>query len=271
MEVEFEICTDEAGKPYADKVTAADGSAIPAPPPRPAPKKKATTSKSAEGAEDAKDENGESKPAAKKGKGRKGKQGKKPADDSAALSTDDEQGKGDSTAEPKKKGRNRNNNNNKRNGKRNTKTPSWHEELDESVLKAMETNGIKIDSGRAFVTVGDARLKIGTGGYIALAHAKGLVAEGTYTCDKEGNIAATWNHVLKLDGEEWKVASAEEESEALVQTLSLKDGKFVPRRSLTFSRSGLTNDSNSIFPSILFRCRDCNRGRRDSRDFVGRR
>ena len=187
FEVEFEIGTDDKGKPFADKVTAADGSAIP--PPDPA-RKRSNKKKSKEAADvpapDA--QNGE-----------------------AAKQEDEDK---------EKKGRTRNK---RRNGKKETKT-DWYSELDETVQKSMEGRSIKIESGRAFLSVGDARLKIGTGGYITLAHSSGMVAEGKYTCDKDGKLTATWEKVLKLDGEEWKVSSVDAENGALFKVIDLKDG-----------------------------------------------
>eukprot|EP00934_Nitzschia_sp_Nitz4_P007939 Nitzschia sp. Nitz4//scaffold23_size168460//103106//104477//NITZ4_002228-RA/size168460-snap-gene-0.108-mRNA-1//1//CDS//3329543662//7929//frame0 len=207
LEVEFEIGTDENGKRFADKVTLADGSAVPAAPPRPSPKAK--KQKPEEGAKDAAEEAAE--PAAKtnnKKKGKGKKQGDaKPANDQAAPEAE----------EAKKKGRARNQK------KNNNRPPKWHEELDASVLKSMEDRSIRIDAGRVFVSLGDARLKVGTGGFITVAHSSAVVAEGSYTCDKEGAIAITWTHVLKLDGDAWKLSTPEAEAAVLPTSLSLKD------------------------------------------------
>lgn len=195
FEVEFEIGTDDKGKPFADKVTAADGSSIPPPD----PSRKRNNKKKAKEASD--------------------------TPDAAAENGGGEAKEGDAA----KKGRTRNK---RRNGKKETTKTDWYSELDESVQKAMEGRSIKIESGRAFLSVGDARLKVGTGGYITLAHSSGIVAEGKYTCDKDGKLAATWEKVLKLDGSEWKVSTVDAENGALLKAIDLKDGTWqrnVPR------------------------------------------
>ncbi len=194
FEVEFEIGTDDKGKPFADKVTAADGSSIP--PPDPARKKnkkkaKDETAATAEGGEPVNDE---------------------PASDDAK--------------EDKKKGRTRNN---RRNGKKEAVAAvapksDWYSELDDAVKKSMQGRGIKVESGRVFISVGDARLKVGTGGYVTLAHSSGVIAEGSYTSDKDGKLVVTWQKVLKLDGAEWKVSTVEAENGSLLKEVDLKDG-----------------------------------------------
>mmetsp|Transcript_6775 Transcript_6775/g.18958 ORF Transcript_6775/g.18958 Transcript_6775/m.18958 type:complete len:312 (-) Transcript_6775:108-1043(-) len=188
FEVEFEIGTDDKGKPFADKVTAADGSAIPPPDPsRKKNKKKEPAAATTDGGNAAKEE---------------------PA--------------GENAKDDKKKGRTRNN---RRNGKKEGAAPKsdWYSELDEAVKKSMEGRSIKVESGRVFISVGDARLKVGTGGYITLAHASGVIAEGSYTSDKSGKLVVTWQKVLKLDGAEWKVSTVEAENGALLKEVDLKD------------------------------------------------
>mmetsp|Transcript_67230 Transcript_67230/g.194406 ORF Transcript_67230/g.194406 Transcript_67230/m.194406 type:complete len:309 (+) Transcript_67230:105-1031(+) len=190
FDVQFEVGTDDKGKPFADKVTSADGSPIP--PPDPSRKKKAKKAK--EGA-------GETDVAAN--------------GDAAA---------GEKTQEAKKKGNNRKK---AKNGKKEA-PKTWYSELDAEVQKAMEGRGIKLEAGRVFISVGDARLKVGTGGYITLAHKSGVVAEGKYTSDKDGKLVITWEKALKLDGDEWKASTVEAENGALMKELSLKDDSVKP-------------------------------------------
>ena len=203
FEVEFEAITDENGKLKAQNVTAADGKPCPGPEPR----ERRGRRKKVGAAGESGDETG-------------GETGGEKSDDGGA----------DDKAE--KKGKNRRRRNNK-NGKK-AETPkapsvgkpqpkSWYSELEKSVQESMESRGIKVDAGRAFVAVGDARIKLGTGGYAALFHKNGVVAEGTYTCDKDGKVAATWQHVLKFDSE-WKLSTADAESASLLASLALTDG-----------------------------------------------
>lgn len=128
--------------------------------------------------------------------------------------------------EKKEKNRRRRNRNGKKAEDGKEKPKSWFADLEESVQKSLETRNIKVDGGRAFVAVGDARIKLGTGGYVALAHSTGLLAEGTYTCEKDGKVAATWTHVLKYDGTEWKPSTADAEKGTLVAEIDLVDGEL---------------------------------------------
>jgi hypothetical protein len=199
--VEFESIIDENGKLKAQNVTASDGTPCPGPEPRERRRRrKKNEGSSAESAEETGGETGGEK-------------------------SDD----GGEDKDKKEKSRRR-----RKNGKKpedgNTKPPakSWYDDLDESVQKSLESRSIKVDSGRVFITVGGARIKLGTGGYTALAHANGIIAEGTYTHDEAGKVAATWNSVLKYDGTEWKASAVDEESDALVTEISLADGKCRP-------------------------------------------
>ena len=122
---------------------------------------------------------------------------------------------------------------------------SWYTDLDVSVQESLESRGIKIDSGRAFIAIGDARFKFGTGGYAAVAHKSGILAEGTYTCDADGKIAVTWERVLKF-GSEWELSTSDAEAASLVTEIVLTDGKkisFVCVLPLFLCLS-----SNSLFP-----------------------
>jgi len=184
FEIEFEIGNDEEGKPFADKVTAVGGTPIPPPDPATRKKKKVKPASPAEGTEEPKKEV-----------------------------------VGESTEEGGKKKRNR-----KKTAPKKEVAPKksdWYSELDEAVQKSMEEKGIKIDSGRIFISIGDARLKVGTGGYITLAHASGLVAEGKYSSGTDGKLTATWEKVLKLDGADWKASSVEAVNGALLSEIDL--------------------------------------------------
>lgn len=130
-------------------------------------------------------------------------------------------GAGESTEEGGKKKRNRKKTVKKEAAPRKS---DWYSELDEAVQKSMEEKSIKMDSGRVFIAIGDARLKVGTGGYITLAHASGLIAEGKYSSAKDGKLTVTWEKVLKLEGEEWKASSVD--NGALLKEIDLTAGKF---------------------------------------------
>jgi hypothetical protein len=101
---------------------------------------------------------------------------------------------------------------------------SWYTDLDESVQESLESRSIKVDAGRAFIAIGDSRFKLGTGGYAAVAHKSGILAEGTYTCAADGKIAVTWEHVLKFNSE-WEPSTPDAEAASLVTEIILTDGK----------------------------------------------
>lgn len=219
FEVEFEAITDENGKLKAQSVTASDGKPCPGP--------------------DPKDRRGRRKKANKKSES--GDEAEKPTD-GGEKSDDGGEDKNNNNKE-KKSGGNRNRRRRK-NGKQkaegkadggtsadqpkqsNSAKQSWYNDLEKSVQESLEKREIKVDAGRAFLSIGDARIKLGTGGYAALAHKTGILAEGKYTCDPKGKIAATWEHVLKHDTE-WKPSTYEAEKSALLGEFTLTDGTCI--------------------------------------------
>ena len=212
--MEFEAITDDSGKLTAQNVTASDGSPCPGPEPRETRRRR----------------QGKGGVAAESGDGSEDKtQGDAEKSDSGAKD------------EREKKGRNRRHRRRNRNGKKSKEEnksdakqeeKSWHMGLEENVKKSLEDRSIKTDNGRAFLAMGDSRIKLGTLGYLAIAHTSGLLAEGTYTCDKDGKVTATWQHVLKYDGAEWKPSAADDEKEILVAEFSLVDGELLGRKTV---------------------------------------
>ncbi|KAL3923553.1 MAG: hypothetical protein SGILL_001592 [Bacillariaceae sp.] len=108
------------------------------------------------------------------------------------------------------------------------KEDSWENDLDENVKKALESKSLAINGGRAFLAIGDARIKLGTDGYAALAHSAALLAEGKWTVEPNGVVTITWERVLKLDGDEWAPSTAEAEKEILVSEINLVDDSVKP-------------------------------------------
>jgi hypothetical protein len=54
-----------------------------------------------------------------------------------------------------------------------------------------------------------------------------LIAEGKFAVETNGTVTITWDHVLKLDGSEWKASTADAEKDVLLTEISLADGEFV--------------------------------------------
>lgn len=190
FEVEFEVITDTNGKLKAENVTSDDGSPCPGPEPRERRKRN-------------------------KNKGLAGESG----DENGGEKSDEE------PKDPAAKGRGR-----RRNGKKgsNEKKPSWEDDLDESVKEGMESRKIKILAGKTFLAIGDARVKLGNGGYAAFAHTSGMIAEGTFTYEKNGEIITTWNHVMKLDGYDWVETTVDEEKDIIISEIDLNDDSIEP-------------------------------------------
>jgi len=82
--------------------------------------------------------------------------------------------------------------------------PPFHDVIVEAQKAKIAEKGV--DLGRKMtidVALEQARIKLGQGGYAGLAHASGMVGEGTYTCDDQGQVAFTWERCLKSTGGEW--------------------------------------------------------------------
>jgi protein lin-28 len=100
------------------------------------------------------------------------------------------------------------------------KDPHWHEDLSDDVNAALDGKGVRRTTGTIDVAAGDARIKLGTGGYTSLAHAEGILAEGTFEHSEDGKVTFTWERSLVFDGE-WKASDGKDS--ALPATISLAD------------------------------------------------
>mmetsp|Transcript_35262 Transcript_35262/g.51812 ORF Transcript_35262/g.51812 Transcript_35262/m.51812 type:complete len:276 (+) Transcript_35262:95-922(+) len=101
----------------------------------------------------------------------------------------------------------------------------WHHELAEPVQKMLTSKGISTNSGTIDVSIGQARVKLGTGGYSSMAHSDGIVAEGIFDCTPEGNATFQWDRSIAFQGGEWK--TSDPKSPLLVSSLSLVDDKVI--------------------------------------------
>ena len=206
FETEFEVVTDDNGKLRAVSITSADGT--PCPEPEPRQRRQRASNKT--------DENGEAETTnedqAEDGNTKRTRSRKK-RNNGAKKEGDDENG-GDNNS---------------------NKPPSWETGLDESVQAAMKSKDLKVDGGRAFLSIGDARLKLGTDGYSALAHAEAVLAEGTWTVEPNGIVAIAWDRVLKLGDSEWVLSMVDDEKEFLLTEINLSDGKYISDISFFFN------------------------------------
>jgi len=107
------------------------------------------------------------------------------------------------------------------------KDPFWHESLDESVKSMLEEKAVRTSTGTIDVSIAEARVKLGTNGYSSMAHADGILAEGKFTCDHDGNAAFTWEHCITCDkaAGTWGVT---EDKSTLLSGFCLADANVLP-------------------------------------------
>jgi len=102
--------------------------------------------------------------------------------------------------------------------------PPFHDILTEENKAKVAAKGV--DLGRKMtvdVALDEARIKLGQGGYAGLAHARGMVGEGTYVCDEQGQVTFTWERCIQYTGGKWVKAETSE----LPQKFSLVEGMFL--------------------------------------------
>jgi hypothetical protein len=98
--------------------------------------------------------------------------------------------------------------------------------LDESVKQSLEAKSVRTTTGTVDVAMDEARIKLGTGGYASLAHASGLLAEGSFTCDEHGLVNLEWQRALETGADGNWSSTPVESNLLLVKTFSLTDGKW---------------------------------------------
>lgn len=98
----------------------------------------------------------------------------------------------------------------------------WHEALEESVIAALDSKSIRHSTGTVDVSLDKARMKLGTRGYASMAHADGILAEGTFSSTPAGVVTLAWARALSFSEGEWKTYSTDQ----LLATLTLTDGTY---------------------------------------------
>jgi len=161
-QVEFEIGTDEDGKPKAENVTAVGGG--PCTGPRKARMQNRRTRRVPRDGEDAVD-------APNGGTGRK---------------------------EPQ---------------------PVWHDVLSDEVKQALQDKDIRTSTGTIDISLGNARIKMGTRGYASIATEDMILGEGSFECDSDGNATFEWKRAIRFT-DVWNTYL---DTTALVQSANLKE------------------------------------------------
>lgn len=99
--------------------------------------------------------------------------------------------------------------------------PPFHDIIGADAKAKIKEKGV--DLGRKMtidVALGDARIKLGQGGYAGLALASAVVGEGTYTCDESANVNFTWERCLECKDGKWIPG----DSGKLLKSFSLANG-----------------------------------------------
>jgi hypothetical protein len=125
--------------------------------------------------------------------------------------------------------------------------PFWHDSLTDSVKGLLEEKEIRKTTGTIDVSVGDARVKLGTNGYSSTAHASGLLAEGSFTCDADGNVAFNWEHWIACDKASGVWAATEDKS-GLPSAFNLGDGECF--NCLFFTNANTMQNDLALDPHI---------------------
>lgn len=100
--------------------------------------------------------------------------------------------------------------------------PHWHAELNDNVKMAIESKGIRATTGTIDVSIGSARVKLGTGGYSSMAHAEGILAEGSFEYENNGTATIRWERCIVFKDGAWIGVDSDAR---LVSSLSLLDDK----------------------------------------------
>jgi hypothetical protein len=201
-QVEFEIEKEESGKLKAVNVTNPGGGSIKPPSrerKRPPRKENQDGNANAESGDESKDEAITDEEGPKDSKG-----GRKPRRRAPAKVT--KKPVGEETEAPKKE-----------------REPPFHDVINDAEKEKIAAKGIDLGQKMTIdVALGDSRIKLGQGGYAGLAHASGMVGEGTYKCSDKGLVSFNWERSLEFIDGKWTPGTTSK----LMQKLSLTEGTF---------------------------------------------
>lgn len=131
------------------------------------------------------------------------------------------------------------------------KEPFWHEILSDDVKGAIAEKKVRTSSGTIDVAVGDARVKLGTRGYSSMAHADGIIAEGTFECGADGNATFVWEHCITFDSGSGQWVLTNDKAAELLSALSLSDGTFALNRLLYVRKTFYVNRHTHVHSFFL--------------------
>jgi len=99
-------------------------------------------------------------------------------------------------------------------------TTFWHNSLKPEIKDTVIAKNIRMTTGTIDISLGKTRIKLGTGGYASMANAGGILAEGKFTCDEDGQAKITLEKAIIFAETEWKPISTEESGLPLLISLS---------------------------------------------------
>jgi len=80
----------------------------------------------------------------------------------------------------------------------------WHDGLSDEVKESLKSKQIRTSTGTIDIALGAARIKLGTRAYSSMADAEGLLVEGSFDCDKGGNVSFDWKRAIQFEvGQGW--------------------------------------------------------------------
>lgn len=105
----------------------------------------------------------------------------------------------------------------------------WHDSLTNDVKTTLSEKGIRTITGTLDVALGSARIKLGSRGYASMAHADGILVEGSFSFDVNGSIAVDWKNAIEFDvvNNEWKALEDFENHPEIMTSVSLMDDSVI--------------------------------------------
>lgn len=127
--------------------------------------------------------------------------------------------------------------------------PLWHDILSDEVKQALKDKDIRTSTGTIDISLGNARIKLGTRSYASIATEDKILAEGTYECDSDGHASFQWKRAIRFTD----VWNALVDFSSLVKEVNLSDETVkavgVDETMLTLMGEGTTDPKSTLIAS----------------------
>lgn len=100
--------------------------------------------------------------------------------------------------------------------------PLWHDTLSGEVKQALSDKSIRTSTGTLDISLGNARIKLGTRSYASIAIEDGILAEGSFHCDPDGNADFEWSRAIRFT-DVWNPFL---DLSAIINEVNLTDGEL---------------------------------------------